>query len=592
MNNVIWRLGDTSWRKRNQIGLYESVLDILYSNKKEDNEFSSHLFYKEMFEKGLKEKPNPSKKSDVNLLLKTLKWFNLVKENELTNFGLEFYNYLTINISQQINDFNLLLKKYFNFSWKQWCWFSLLLNFKLSNDRNPFFELIIEILKNDKVDENWIVNWLKINNESFTSEKELEKIKNGWNWEKKPNGVSSFEKLKNGIKFSERSVIEDSLNEIMNLKSTAIKKNISFLINESEIIKFKKKGSKTIDSKEFMNKKELIISYFLSMNIEKFNIISYKAKNEITIRDEYLNIMMYWLNNLGIFEISSNNSIKFNFNTKFLIKFIIDYFKINLKWVNEKYLHKDIFNQLFIKKLTENILQKCSLKEEEKPPFKESDVLDFFNMYNEKVNKYKILSKFKLEGTDMATVVEYFINLNVWFKIKKNNLNIKSFRECCNTTLDSKLFPISTASGNMPDGFIELDEINLSIETTLLDSNVSLRKNETEPIQRHSWDLFFKNNKKTIVYFYCPKVFNEFVQDINYYFNISKKLFGNSVYKPKDRITINLNTFDNHFINKMPNLNFSFIEKESLNKFKVIIDEEIMSTEKIENILKIEFKDI
>jgi len=154
-------------------------------------------------------------------------------------------------------------------------------------------------------------------------------------------------------------------------------------------------------------------------------------------------------------------------------------------------------------------------------PYSRVDAEKFLGKINDYLTDETLFYDFKkqsqLESIPKPTIVEYFINLYVYYVfLETYHLHPSDFgfSLMCNTILDNSFRPTSHAVGNQPDGLIKYQDKVYVIETTLIDNVSGLTKNELEPIQRHLFNCI-DQNKNTItsasLLFFAPKYFKNFL---------------------------------------------------------------------------------
>lgn len=549
---MAWRLGDTSWRKSNQIGLYTDIFFYIAEHNK-GRTFDE--IYKYAYNNKIKSKPTPSKGSDVNLLLKTLRWFNLVKTAEntvqLTKYGHEFYELMNNNEWSKSE-----ISKFFKFNWIQLCWFSIMLKWTPPNENvKVFSQLLAEVSTNSEVQYDWLVEWTSGNEDDLISE--------DWTWEKLPKGINLQSEFENCFLYSDLDGMCKTLFAILNYEPGSLQKVFKQLVIKvsKDKIKLPTKlngkinWSKIIDQKLKMKITELVFNY----GYNGYRRMLKSCKNFITARDEYLNLNLYWLTNTGMFEYK-NETLSVDENVYRLLSYMNNFEQENPKLLFVQHLLNEHKIALLVEELLPNVIS------EDVIPYTHNDVNYFFDNYLELSKRVDlIIDKFNLlTATTLPTIVEYFSNLKVFYLLADQGHNI-NFRECCRTMLDSEGKPIRFASGGDADGIFKLKSKNIIVEATTNIGETQQIKAEEESVVRHAWSVYTETEKPTIAIFIAPEIANHF---------ITKMIFGfveipkpNSFISPKDKIAVEFIQLNNQIDFKT--ISFDFEKISHLNEEKM-----------------------
>ncbi|MGZ9413954.1 hypothetical protein [Mycoplasma sp. 5370] len=570
-SEILWKIGDTSWRKKNQIGLYNSVLSFFFDKNSDSYNSLNNLenFWKFCINEGLKQKISNNINKDSGLLFKTLINFNLINKNQnievfpmLNGNGIFFYNLTTEqeNTKDVINDNNKEnIENFLAITINEFSWIFLILKFNLKQinewyiNKFPFFELFSSIVIKNYLKKEELVKF------HLSEGNKKEKTENEWEFRKPPKNKEFFIKVKEIMKTKNKEGLFIALEEMVKkLKSSEKIRKIFNLISWYEL---KRKFNK--DNLMYIN------NYFKEMSFSEFNKITKKYSDIITAEDEYLSITNYWLENLNIFNFNKNNENKYiefkSKNIKFLFSFLLikkreQFIKIleitNLKsyYFNIIKLIEEFFRENKLEKIAENNVLPFNYE------FTLSILKNKMN-FDEVKNKFTYLEKniAKVDGLKHSILYEYFINLFIWYSLdKKFKVSKKmSFKDFARTKLNYYFFPEFTAPGNGPDGFAELEHLNIITEITTHDAKSSLIKNEIEPIKRHALTIWKQNNKTTFVLFFTKNIYKSFLQYLFFSFDSKKEFIDNKKkwMLTNEHIFINPILINNYFNNIENNFN-------------------------------------
>lgn len=529
-----WKLGDTSWRVTNQIGLYTDLLFYLYDN---EEGVTGNDIFKWAFNKGIKKKREDESFTHVNFLTNTLKNLGLIKKSKslskLSTAGKQFIDVLNDKWWEKTK-----YSLFFSFKWEQLCWLSLMVGWSpFKNEFKPFLEIIKHAVNNGDVQDEFLIEIISKSKSKISNEERK--------FEKKISGHELFKSFNESRKNNEIIKMCDFLNQIFSLKP-----NLKLRQCFSEFIKTfeSNKGIKVIKTRannvdwsktKKINEISDIAKIFGTYSVEEYNFIFNKISNEITAKKEYLNLNKYWLNNLNIFD---NDGLCLSLdNNNFL--FFEEFLKISNEVSDDSkiFILKEKFSDIFNK-----IEPKLEFAREKRLPFNKEQAIRYLELSMN--SNVKDLDDF-IKNNDIPQPVskpslfEYFSNLKIYFFLKENGYNPKI--SGIQTILDSNLMPIWHASGGKPDGIFELENLNVVIEATTITDKNSIIIKEEESILRHVWDAWRKNGKKTILFFFSPDLPKRF--EINNLFNFTVKPYpiDNNLRLPKNRISIRMIWNDN-----------------------------------------------
>lgn len=593
-----WRLGDTSSRYKNQIAFNEFLLEQCFYH---DEGLNDDEVYQLMYQNGYKRKARPSKKSDSSLATNTLKSLELItydnetKKYHITTKGQEFFQLLN---DQSLDSDSQLLFKVMHVQLKDLLWltylFQLVVNQKGQKEYAPFVYLIKQLIQNDLEEKDFLTKWtlfrqepekLPINNPLINPIKEYWEI----NLSKSDNIKEFFEYFKN------KTLNEDTLSKLLSSNGNAFKDNLK-LILDGDLNLHQKYLAKTkeIIPIHLLNKPDFIqaaLTYLYKFSYEDLCTIYQNNKHYITAKKEYSNINKYWLNGIKIF-LFEFGMIKIRPINKVIFTYIFDQMGV------KEYEHLDFgqtssyfLNQTKIKELIDFLIhQEFNLEVESQEenvvlPYSRDDVEKFLGKINNYLTDETLFYDFKkqaqLESIPKPTIVEYFINLYVYYVFLKTyqlHPSDFNFSLMCNTILDNSFRPTSHAAGNQPDGFIKYQDKVYVIEITLIDNVSGLTKNELEPIQRHLFNCIDQDKEKIAsasLLFFAPKYFKNFlikffrISEDSYYVKETEQLSPQ-----KYHVTANPYELDNNFIKEGLDLNLKNLDsREKLVKEKYLKSE-------------------
>ncbi|WP_435128792.1 hypothetical protein ACR82Z_03370 [Mycoplasma sp. 6243] len=579
----LWKIGDTSWRKNNQIALYNFVIDYIYKQNIISDLLGEYQnFWNVCVKEGFKQKNTSYLEKDINLLFKTLRNFSLIKKNEkkennitlLKNRdGSFFYNILGgTKGNSEIFRLLDLFGEYFGISSDTFIWICLFLKFNTKdiNDKfqskYPFYELFSSLCKRKFMSKDNLIN-LHFAIEENRSEKWKE-----FNFRKKIKNWKFYNTLSEKIKDKNYDKEwEINFERIFSLKnSEKIIKILSLIVKKRLHLEWK-----------VQNRKQ-IIDFFKNIPFNEFNEqVSYYS-DILTAKEEYLNLTLYWLKNLEIFTIDYNDNEKYltfrNDEIRNFFKFLIlEDRKMLLNNLTTSSL-EDFVKQIL--KIFEIYINQTNIQKYQKaliPPFDLWEVVSFIknginiNTYLHKIKLDQSKEKWEhLNGISRAILTEYFINLYVWYITKEKYWydNFPEFQDFANTLLDYNLYPKMTAPGGQPDASFVSKELNIIVETTILNNKSQLIKNEIEPNKRHAFEIWKNNKVKTIVLLFSETIFKSFLQYLYFAFDESKDLIKenntNLWVNTSKMITIkpiliqeyfqNVNNFTDHIIELLENI--------------------------------------
>jgi len=569
----IFRLGDTSSRTKYQINLYVFLLEEICNANSNKIPATDEYIYSRLFEEGYKRKKIPSKRSDVKLILKTLKWLNLIKtingETTLTSLGKDIYRKIA---ETNFTEDQTKIFKYCKIDYVSIVFLSLFLKMEIpytakfeSIQKNyspisKFVSLIISDKKNYlEVDE--LLNFFRSSNDKLEPDlntKDLTKYK----FNKTPKNVTLFYKFVDYLYAYNKN--EESNFWINNNKfysvpnSNKIVKIIHRFVNKVDKGFLITKLSSTKKTKYLKNNGEYINNLINKLTIDQKTSLLYECMEEQTLLDDYLDINGRFLRDLSLGYMSNDKRFIFNENYVEFLKHLDKKFNFSNSSVNKIYLY-DLFDDTdIVKEFADKI------KMDDKTSENYLDVIPYdYEVCKKVIYLYSINSKEELFDfitdklkldTDIGlpTIIEYFIILLVWHKLYKKYNKISNFEVSYNGTLDSNLKPLRFASGNQPDGNVVIENSkNITLEVTLLTDSEALRSKEITPILRHALGVKKSNSLDTNLLFFYPKTDSNYVKMLlnTHRYEYTYKGYEENI-KTEDYILLNVYDFEDIFSNK------------------------------------------
>ncbi|QBQ07815.1 AlwI family type II restriction endonuclease [Spiroplasma gladiatoris] len=560
----IFRLGDTSARTKNQLNPNLMIFEKIYS----ENELNSKDIYNFLYNDGYKRKPIPSKITDVDLFMKTLKRLDLVKNNgniyNITNIGTNFGDSVfKFNLDSNQKDF----LKFIGFDLSSYAFLNAFLNMSISKaagfieleaDYSPFSSLLNQIITSkDIISYEWFKNWMmtstKSNNKITNNYKNL--TLNKYSFRKKPTNFILFKELID-------SIYSKNINQFIMVINKFSKTNFKSRDKIYEILRYLICKSCNLKM-SYYNKKNLFFKY-INSNIntvwQNINLINNFDEyilmiiDEITIDNEYFDINKRWIEdlNLGTFV---NKNLHINKNLQIFL------LEINKKEnFSDNKIGKDIFKYLLDKEFLISFLNNNPiLKEKENnSPYELEKCLEVINKYNDyivnkTINRESfenfIINDLNIDPTiGFPTIIEYFTSLFIWHLLKKNNKIISDIKNSLNTALDSDLKPIRFATGGQPDAQIILENKIYTVETTTLVNSKEMFKNETLSILEHGYLIWDKYQKDIEVLLFSPFMDENFKNLLNSIYNteLEKTKNEGNIYKIiyRNYMDLKLKTFE------------------------------------------------
>lgn len=591
-----WRLGDTSTRYKNQIAFNEFLLEQCFHH---DEGLNDNEIYQLMYQNGYKRKSQASKKGDSGLAINTLKSLELVDKQEkkyfITPKGRDFYQLLN---NQPFDQDSIMLFKAMHVQLKDLLWltylFQLVVNQKGEKEYAPFIYLIKQLIENNLEEKDFLKKWtlfrqepgaLPINNPSINPIKEYWEINTS-----KSNNIKEFFEH-----FKSKTLNEAVLTKLLSSNEKAFKENLKLILDGDENLhqKYLDKVKRNIPA-YLLNKPDFIrdaLTYLNKFSYEDLCTIYQNNKHYITAEKEYANINKYWLNGIKVFLFEAG-MLKIRSINKVIFSYLFE--QIGVK--ENEHLDFEKTSSYFLDEtkvkeiITMLIGQGFDLKVEGQEadvnlPYSRDDVKNFLGKINDYLTDENLFYDFKqqnqLESIPKPTIVEYFINLYVYYvfletyQLHPSEFN---FSLMCNTILDNSFRPTSHAGGNQPDGFIKYNDKVYVIETTLIDNVIGLTKNELEPIQRHLFNCIDQDKEKIAsasLLFFAPKYFKNFLTK---FFRISEDSYyvkeTEQLSPQKYHVTSNPYKLDNNFIKEGLDLRVKNLDsREKLVKEKYLKSE-------------------
>lgn len=491
INDKLNRLGDTSFRLKDQLNFYTNLIDYIFVMHQDVIE--TKIIYNQLKEdKIINYKDEQS--SRLNFALKQLKEFSLLtytKDILHINTKLKQIHYLLFN-KKLADDFfdktNFELNKVL---------FAILILFNESKNAKAFYNFIHYLYRNQ------ISEITKQQIALFSICESENDLKAVWN----KNETEVLDLLFTDLE------IDDIAKTCTQITKENEKKLINDLLDTKALPKFRKWPTEFIPFFYFLRDfnlqknnwneeqlDELIRQYNLVSvlnNIKKlflhnkkmsntelvnkydYQLINYyyKLKKEELIYGDYLDINARWFTKLGFISYESNKlcySVKNIYLELYLAlkkEFIVD---TNIQQIIDYCLTSSI----------KNIAPKW------KYPYSIEEVIDALNLFWQiKDNKksklvVKINQILDVFNIPLSLIYEYLINLAFALSYEYKPIEFRDI--CANTILDDELKPINHAVGHMSDGLIKENDFRpfSTIEATILENNMLYK--EYEPIQRHS----------------------------------------------------------------------------------------------------------
>jgi len=426
---------------------------------------------------------------------------------------------------------------------------------------------------------------LPINNPSINPIKEYWEINTS-----KSNNIKEFFEH-----FKSKTLNEAVLTKLLSSNEKAFKENLKLILDGDENLhqKYLDKVKRNIPA-YLLNKPDFIrdaLTYLNKFSYEDLCTIYQNNKHYITAEKEYANINKYWLNGIKVFLFEAG-MLKIRSINKVIFSYLFE--QIGVK--ENEHLDFEKTSSYFLDEtkvkeiITMLIGQGFDLKVEGQEadvnlPYSRDDVKNFLGKINDYLTDENLFYDFKqqnqLESIPKPTIVEYFINLYVYYvfletyQLHPSEFN---FSLMCNTILDNSFRPTSHAGGNQPDGFIKYNDKVYVIETTLIDNVIGLTKNELEPIQRHLFNCIDQDKEKIAsasLLFFAPKYFKNFLTK---FFRISEDSYyvkeTEQLSPQKYHVTSNPYKLDNNFIKEGLDLRVKNLDsREKLVKEKYLKSE-------------------
>ena len=455
------RIGDTGARSQNQVGFYTTMLKgISLIGKKEEKA------YRDAFYEWINDNTSINYKKDdrinrIQIIEKVLRELKLIRLNkgiyELRKTARDF-------LEEKLLKNNHSLKNQAGILFWQWA----ILNWKRETEENyPFREIILEIYTCKQTDARILydkfVNWhLSMIKPREIREKEFT-VKN----------IKSFINARKPSK----SVIYDTLEQMGRMLMSMEKEIDTILYSNSRL-----KGSYARHFLKYLFEYKNNADLKKKISLQKINnkeLWSALDRSWIhSLLTDYLDLNIRWLTETAFFKVAKTKNNK-------------------LLYVNEKQKFRECLIKCLRKETGymtfETYMSYFGHVQEIKEvpnsfPCNLDTACKCLEEYTEDNENRKTIDENFGKGIDTPTVIEYLVNLIFAHVL---GVTTNEFEECCKTNLEANLMPIYHAPKGRSDGVFVLDgqKLQLLVETTLLDNDTGILKNEWEPCKRHYCNL-------------------------------------------------------------------------------------------------------